>query len=71
LNGDTCEVATLEGRDISVADQSVVENSQEDQFDSYGKFKKHPDLIWNTSGCVNREVADRTCVGFDGSLESA
>jgi hypothetical protein len=52
LSEDAYEVATVQGLDISVVDQEVADNRREDQFRSYGKFNKHPDLSWQWNTAV-------------------
>lgn len=46
LNGDACEPATLDGLDVAVVDQEVVESTRVDQFHSYGKYNFHPELTY-------------------------
>lgn len=66
LNGETCEPATLDGLDVSVVDQEVVESTRSDQFHSYGKYNFYPELIYK------REDVDvgNTAVGNTNSVQS-
>ncbi|RDI89614.1 hypothetical protein Vi05172_g503 [Venturia inaequalis] len=52
LNGDGCEPGALDGLDVSVVDQEVVESARMDQFHSYGKYNLHPELSYKRTESV-------------------
>lgn len=65
LSGDACEVATLEGLDVSVVDQEVVESGRIDQFHSYGSYHSYPELTWQRKKTIE-EAEDHRSGGQGG-----
>lgn len=66
LSGQACDPATLDGLDISVVDQEVVESTRMDQFHIYGNYNFHSELTCKRTG----EAVGTDTVGNTDSVES-